>query len=126
MAGSVLSGQDAVGRVHQAKMPTNDVGLSNVVQMVANNASVPNTQTLVTRNMGNPVTVRVFITASGAGTISVSHSPDNGVTTYHDTANDIVFAGGGTKIVDIKGASVLSFVPSATLTLTLQTMAMYQ
>lgn len=67
---------------------------------------------VISGNMGNPVFVDLFLTASAAATFQVFHSKD-GVKFYHDTGNDVVFAGAGDRVVRVFGAPFIKVAVSA-------------
>lgn len=112
MPTNLTAGQEAFASVYHAKMPYQDAKNSYTQTLVSNAALTVASGGVTSKYMGNPTFVDVFLTASAAATFQIQHSKD-GVKFYHDTGNDVTFAGAGDKIVRVFGAPFIKIVVSA-------------
>lgn len=118
--------QDAIGKHAMSKLPTADVGVAQVHQTLINNAPITIAQNIDTKNMGNPTAVRLFITVGAACNFQVwVGNAANPGKLYHDVAQDITIGAAGDKVLDIKSGGIVRLIPSANVTATIETLALY-
>lgn len=112
MSNNLTAGQEALVGVYRAKMPF-QINRGNYSQtLVAGAALTAASGGVISQNIGNPLFIDLFLTASAAATFQVFHSKD-GVKFYHDVSNDVVFAGAGDKVVRVFGAPFIKVAVSA-------------
>lgn len=121
----VLSDSEAAGRVARSKIPTIDIGLANVHQVLIDNAATAaGTPLPLSGNVGCPVVVRLFISVSAACNFTV-FTGNSKTKLFHDAGQDITIGAAGDKIVDIKTGGYFQLTPSANVTATVEAVALY-
>lgn len=108
---SMASVSDAMQRHYVHKVPTTTIKIADLSQQLSLNTQFTVALPFVSRFMGNPTSITLFVKSDTAAVLTVSLSPNGD--TYYPTAMTITLTANSGSIVTLSGAGYLSISTNA-------------